>query len=310
MDKDIFLEKLKNKDRVTLGKAFTLIESKKKEDNLSIRDILKKDKSNHISWRIGVTGAPGVGKSSFINSFGSYCLKMGKSIAVLAIDPSSQYSGGSILGDKTRMNDLISEDLVFVRPVPSKNNLGGVSKSTLESILLFELAEFDIIFVETVGTGQSEFDLSSMVDLFLFLVQPGLGDDLQGMKRGILESINALIVNKADLDIKAAQNTLEQYKHSLNLLNTLDNYYFGLHMQHSADACENFFHHCQKIFKNLAEVKEKRAHHLTFALNRFVENIALEKFLLVNQNKIDQIKKNVSESRVSILDAMDTLSKL
>ncbi len=169
--------------------------------------------------RVGITGPPGVGKSSFIETLGMSLVASGQSLAVLAIDPSSPVSGGSILGDKTRMERLAREPKAYIRPTPSGGTLGGVAHRTREAILICEAAGFDVVIVETVGVGQSEVEVRSMVDLFAVLLQPGAGDELQGLKKGVLELADALVVNKADGEQRlAAERARADYAHALSIL--------------------------------------------------------------------------------------------
>lgn len=213
------LKKLKNGNKVFLSKAITLSESGLPKDRKIINSILAK--TNHTTKRtirIGITGSPGVGKSTFIETFGEFLTKKGLKIAVLAVDPSSMVTKGSILGDKTRMEQLSKNDLAFIRPSPAGEQLGGVAKRTKESILLCELAGFDIILVETVGIGQSEVMVKDMTDVFLLLLQPGAGDELQGIKKGVVELADILVVNKMDGDKKdLAKKTKASYASALHL---------------------------------------------------------------------------------------------
>ena len=212
-------------DRFELSKAITLIESTNYQDREEASKLLKKCiSSNKSSWRIGITGVPGVGKSTFIESFGKIILEKGLKLAVLAIDPSSSISGGSILGDKTRMEWLSNQDNVFIRPTPSGLNLGGVAKHTRESILLCEAAGFDVVLIETVGVGQSETLVHSMVDFFLLLMLAGAGDDLQGIKRGIMEMADELVITKADGEnLTKAKLARSQYASALHLFPPKEN---------------------------------------------------------------------------------------
>jgi len=188
-------------ERRALAKAITLVESTRSEDRVAAQRLLE-----HLlprtgkAARIGVSGVPGVGKSTFIEAFGLHLIGRGKRVAVLAVDPSSSRSGGSILGDKTRMQRLSAAPEAFIRPSPSGGSLGGVARRTREALLVCEAAGFDVVIVETVGVGQSEVTVASMVDFFLVLMLPGAGDELQGIKKGILEIADALAVNKADGD--------------------------------------------------------------------------------------------------------------
>ena len=188
-----------NADTNILSQAITLSESKNKEDRSLVYSALSKLPLNkHKSFKIGVTGSPGVGKSTFIESFGKHLSALGISVAVLTVDPSSNLNGGSILGDKTRMEELSNLPNVFIRPSPSKGELGGVTEQSYESILLCEKAGFDVILFETVCVGQSETHVKHLVDFFLLLVLAGAGDELQGIKRGIMELADAILVTKAD----------------------------------------------------------------------------------------------------------------
>ena len=207
-------------NRRALARAITLVESTRadhRKEALSLMDSL--NTNNKKSIRIGLTGTPGVGKSTFIESFGLMLINKGLKVAVLAVDPTSKRSGGSILGDKTRMELLSREPKAFIRPSPSGNLQGGVALRTREAIALCEAAKFDIIIVETVGVGQSEVMVSEMTDIFLLLIAPGGGDELQGVKRGIMEIADLILVNKADGDLEAAAiRTSADYSGALRLL--------------------------------------------------------------------------------------------
>ena len=206
-------------NRTALSAAITLVESQlssdRKEANELIQRCLPHQKK---SWRIGITGVPGVGKSTFIESFGKIILQKGLKLAVLAIDPSSNVTGGSILGDKTRMNWLSQQENVFIRPTATGNNLGGVARNTREAIILCEAAGYDVILIETVGVGQSETLVHSMIDFFLLLMLSGAGDELQGIKRGIMEMADAIVITKADGEnLLKAKQARSQYANALHL---------------------------------------------------------------------------------------------
>lgn len=208
-------------DRRALAKAITLVESQREQDR-NAAQLLLGELLPHTgkSVRIGVTGVPGVGKSTFIEAFGQYVIEQGQRLAVLAVDPSSPVAGGSILGDKTRMEALTRLDDAFIRPSPAGQALGGVAFKTRESLLLCEAAGFDVILVETVGVGQSEHQVAGMVDFFLLLMLPGGGDELQGIKKGILELADAIVVNKADgASESLAKITQQHYRGAMTLLN-------------------------------------------------------------------------------------------
>jgi len=209
-----------NQDRSSLSKAITLVESSKTEHNdLALELIEKISKHKTKSKRLGISGTPGVGKSTFIEAFGSFIIEKGHKVAVLAIDPTSYISGGSILGDKTRMATLSYNENAFVRPTPSSKYLGGVAKKTKETILLCEAFGFDYIIVETVGVGQSEVAVSEITDHFMLLMQPASGDELQGIKRGILELADSIVVNKADGDLLSkAKITKAELDSSIHIL--------------------------------------------------------------------------------------------
>ncbi|MGA9434524.1 MAG: methylmalonyl Co-A mutase-associated GTPase MeaB [Roseobacter sp.] len=206
-------------ERRALARAITLAESAREDHRgqaLALLQALPKDRQ---ALRIGLSGTPGVGKSTFIESFGMMLVGMGKRVAVLAVDPSSARSGGSILGDKTRMDHLAREPKAFIRPSPSQTHLGGVARRSREAVTLCEAAGFDVVLVETVGVGQSETVVAEMSDLFLLLLAPAGGDELQGVKRGIMEIADMILVNKADGDLKpAATRTCADYAGALRLL--------------------------------------------------------------------------------------------
>ena len=217
---DPLLEPLLKGDRRALAQAITLIESTR-SDHRARADALLAEVLPHTgkSVRLGITGVPGVGKSTLIERFGLSLLERGRSLAVLAIDPSSKRGGGSILGDKTRMEELSRRREAFIRPSPAGITLGGVARRTRETMLLVEAAGFDTVIVETVGVGQSETAVSDMVDMFIVLLLPAGGDDLQGIKRGVIELADLIVVNKADGDLKAtAQRSASDYQHALRML--------------------------------------------------------------------------------------------
>ena len=216
----IHLDQLQQGNRRALAKAITLVESKLDSHRAEAQQIIEQvlpQTGNSI--RIGITGIPGVGKSTFIETFGLYLISLGKKVAVLAVDPSSPLAGGSILGDKTRMEELSRNDQAFIRPSPSEGALGGVAQKTRETMLLCEAAGYDVILVETVGVGQSEYEVAGMVDFFMVLMLPNAGDELQGIKKGIMELADALVVNKADGEsINLAQQTKRHYENAMHLL--------------------------------------------------------------------------------------------
>lgn len=225
VDVDGLTKSIFSGDRVALGKAITLVESARSDDRESANRLLKSIlPGTGKSIRIGITGVPGVGKSTFIEILGEHILQAGKKVAVLAIDPSSPQSKGSILGDKTRMERLAGNLDAFIRPSASGGQLGGVANKTMEAILLCEAAGYDVILVETVGVGQSEIAVKNMTDVFLLLMLAGAGDELQGIKRGIMEMADILIINKADgNNINTANLARKTYENALHLLAGKDN---------------------------------------------------------------------------------------
>jgi len=204
----------------SLAKAITLIESRNPDhstDAATLLDNLLQDSGDSI--RIGISGVPGVGKSTFIEALGMDLLRQGHKVAILAVDPSSQLSGGSILGDKTRMEELAREQNAFIRPSPAGKTLGGVARKTRETMLLCEAAGYDVIIVETVGVGQSEIAVASMVDFFLLLQLANAGDELQGIKKGVMEIADAILINKAEGENRPrAELARQQYENALHLL--------------------------------------------------------------------------------------------
>lgn len=209
-----------NGNRTLLSKAITLIESNRPDHTEAAREIVKACLPHAgKSIRVGITGVPGVGKSTFIEALGSRLCQDGKKVAVLAVDPSSSVTGGSILGDKTRMENLSREPNAFIRPSPTGGNLGGVTRKSRETIVLCEAFGFDTLLVETVGVGQSETTVRSMVDFFLLLLVPNAGDELQGIKKGVVELADAVVVNKADGENKtAAERARQDYQQALHYL--------------------------------------------------------------------------------------------
>lgn len=218
--KDDYLKGVLSQNRRMIAKTITLIESHNPAHEKFGNEILE-DLLSHTgkSMRIGISGVPGVGKSTFIENFGLNLIKKGKKVAVLAVDPSSKISGGSILGDKTRMEKLSATEKSFIRPSPSSGSLGGVARKTRETMLICEAAGYDVIMIETVGVGQSEVMVASMVDFFLVMMLPNAGDELQGIKKGILEFADAIIINKADGEnVQGAKLAKKQFENVLHLL--------------------------------------------------------------------------------------------
>lgn len=310
------LEKLLNGDRRALAKAITLVESDREQDRELAQKLLT-DIQPHTgkSLRIGFTGVPGAGKSTLINHFGIKLIEKGHKVAVLAIDPSSLLSKGSILGDKTRMQDLAVENNAFIRPSPTKGNLGGVTRRTMESILLCEAAGYDHIIVETVGVGQSEVTVSGMVDLFITLQIPGAGDELQGIKKGIFEVSDLIVITKCDGQQKLAAKTARQQlvnafhmqtdkNTKVLLVSSLENTGF----EALSNEISSYLHPSKK-----AEILKKRAlqngqwleNELTFSLlERLKKHPYYCKLLESNQNEVQKGIKIPSLAAADILDEL------
>jgi len=213
--------RIRSGDRAALARAITLIESKKAAHRAQAGELLRAlMPATGKAMRVGITGVPGVGKSTTIDALGSRLIAEGHRVAVLAVDPSSVRSGGSILGDKTRMPRLAADDRAYVRPSPAAGTLGGVTARTRESLLLCEAAGYDVVLVETVGTGQSEVAVAEMTDVFVALMLPGAGDELQGIKKGLLELADVVAVNKADDDRTRANTAAASLKAALSILAT------------------------------------------------------------------------------------------
>jgi len=292
-----------------LAQAITIIESSKLEHRTLAEEILDKCRLATVdSVRIGITGVPGVGKSTFIETFGKSLTSKGHRVAVLAIDPSSSRNKGSILGDKTRMEALSSDKNAFIRPSPSSGSLGGVAQKTRETITLCEAAGFDIILVETVGVGQSEIEAHSMVDFFLLLMLAGAGDELQGIKRGIIEMSDAIFINKADGDnVQKAELSKVQYANALHLFPPQKSGWIPI-----ADTCsafnnigiDNVWNHIQKYIRLtksngyfLLKRKEQELYRLhkqieTKLKQIFYEDKSLESELAIAEKEVSENSKS------------------
>lgn len=306
------LELLKKGDRRTLAKAITLVESKsihhQKEAQILLKTILPLTGN---SFRIGISGSPGVGKSTFIETYGKMLTGKGHKVAVLAVDPSSPISGGSILGDKTRMEELSQDKNAFIRPSPTSGSLGGVAFKTREALLLCEAAGYDIILVETVGVGQSEYEVADLVDYFLLLMLPGGGDELQGIKKGVLELADVVIVNKADgTNITNAENTKQDYQNAFNIMAGHGEEVVKV-LTCSALKKENIFEvdsHIQKQLEKMkasGQIDSTRKYQNQSWFKKIVEEL-LKKSLMEKKSTKDlylNLIDDVSEDKVSPLEA-------
>jgi len=313
------LEGILSKNVATLSSAITLLESSRNDDRFIAKELVNlclPHAGNSI--RIGITGVPGVGKSTFIEAFGKVLLQEGKRIAVLAIDPSSELSGGSILGDKTRMEELSQMENVFIRPSPAGKTLGGVAKKTRESILLCEAAGFDIILIETVGVGQSETMVHSMVDFFLLLMLSGAGDELQGIKRGIMEMADTLVITKADGDnLQKAKLASREYQNALHLFPPNQNEWIpkslicsattGDNIGKIAEIIHSFVNHTKVNgwFEKKRNSQDKFWFHETlkeFIFNQFFGNKDVVK-------EIEEIEIEITEGKISSFQAAEEVFK-
>ena len=302
IDVDTYISKIKAGDRVFLSKAITLIESTNSRHKKNANTILKACISSKTkSTRIGITGVPGAGKSTFIEAFGMYLTTLGKKVAVLAVDPSSSVTKVSILGDKTIMEDLVRNNNAFIRPSPSGNSLGGVARKTRETIMLCEAAGFDTIIVETVGVGQSETAVHSMVDFFLLLKLAGAGDQLQGIKRGIIEMADSIVINKADGDnVKRAQIAKTEFKRALQLYPHKENGWIPKVTTCSALHQSNI----DRVWNIICEFISLTASNGFFDSRRAEQN----KFWLV-QTIEEQLKENFYK-HPKVIDALGKLTSL
>ena len=307
-------------DRLTLARTITLIESVLPAHQQLARDIVDQllpHTGNSV--RIGITGVPGAGKSTYIESFGTMLTQKGHRVAVLAIDPSSTRSGGSILGDKTRMEKLAVDDRAFIRPSPSSGTLGGVGRKTRETMLACEAAGYDVVIIETVGVGQSETTVASMVDFFLVLMIAGAGDELQGIKKGVLEVADAIVINKADGDnINRAKMARREYEAALHML-----------MPASANwsppvlTCSSLFSEgIETIWETILDHKQKFTESGEFDLKRKEQALEWMHFLLEDGLRswfysnpevaqlLPGLKKDIAQLNISPTAAADRLLSL
>jgi LAO/AO transport system kinase len=316
--KEIVAE-LKNGNKTALSRAITLIESTASKHQAQAKEILKLAFGPSNSLRIGITGVPGVGKSTFIEQLGMRLTKAGHRVAVLAVDPSSSISGGSILGDKTRMQELTQSPSAFIRPTPSRLTLGGVARHTRESIILCEAAGYDLILIETVGVGQSETAVHDLCDFFLLLQLAGAGDELQGIKRGIIEMADAIVINKADNEaqLKIARAAQLEYQRALGLFPHKSSGWQPKTM--TCSALHNIgIDEIWSMIQEYVALTQSNGH---FAQKRIDQNLSwlektviesLRETLLLQPEVIDQweqLKEKVSEDKITPVDAAEILLK-
>ncbi len=314
---EMFMEKILAGDRAYLSRAITLLESKRNEHRTRAEKIVEKVLPySGNSFRIGITGVPGAGKSTFIDRLGKLYLEKGHQVAVLAVDPTGLDNRGSILGDKTRMQQLISEHSAFIRPSPSGNVPGGVSRKTRETMILCEAAGFDRILVETVGVGQSEVQVKHMTDFFLLLKIPAAGDDLQGIKRGIMEAADAVIINKADGILKEhAQAAARIFANALQLSNgsnAVPVFSVSSLENRGIDKVLEILENAYEQMKNSGTLIEKRNRQLQFWLDEILSGFF--KNALTNNPKLHNhmqiMIKAMQEQRIMPYQAAEKIWKV
>lgn len=313
-------EGIRNKNQAVLSQAITLVESHAPRHQKQAQDLLTKCLPfSDNSIRIGITGVPGVGKSTFIEKFGSLLVSKGKRVAVLAVDPSSSVSRGSILGDKTRMEELVKQENAYIRPSASSDTLGGVARKTRETIILCEAAGFDVILIETVGVGQSETAVHSMSDFFLLLKLAGAGDELQGIKRGIMEMADTIVINKADGDnLKPAKLARNEFNRALHLYPPKTNGWTTKTLLSSAIENRGIVEIWETILEYFKTVKAnnyfktKRKAQNKYWLLQTVEDNLKSQFYTNPNVKIELEKqlKAIDENRTTPFEAADKLLSL
>lgn len=296
---EFFIQGILNADIAVLSRAITLVESQNETHQQLAQQILNGiiHKTGN-SFRLGITGIPGVGKSTFIESFGKEVISNNHKLAILAIDPSSSKSKGSILGDKTRMEELSTKENVFIRPSPSGGTLGGLTRATYETMLLCEAAGFDFIIIETVGVGQSETAVSGITDFFLLLMLAGAGDELQGIKRGIMEMADALVITKADgANFEKAKAARAEYAHAMHLLQASESGWRA--RTHICSSINNFG--IAEIYKMIVEYKQ-----FVTANNYFFEKRKQQQYDLLLKT-IDETLRHAFYSDAEIKKQLENL---
>lgn len=314
---DEIFKEMMDGSRQQLAKAITLIESTKKQDRKYAQQLLQKALPyTGNSIRLGISGVPGAGKSTFIETFGLMLCEQGYKVAVLAIDPSSTISGGSVLGDKTRMEKLSNHPNAFIRPSPSSGTLGGVHRKTRETMLICEAAGFDVILIETVGVGQSETAVRNMVDFFMLLALTGAGDDLQGMKKGIMEITDLIIVHKADGDnIRAAKRTVREYKQVLHHLQPATPGWQSTAIAVSSllkTGHDEVWEIIQTFKKKMLESNywnERRKEQLTSWFHDMIHDRLIENFFneAGKKEKVKLLEEQIIDGKITISKAVDQL---
>jgi GTPase len=316
-ESSLLAEKIISGDRAALGRAMSIVESSHpKHQTLAFELLNHAEKVSNESIRIGITGVPGVGKSTFIESLGEILTKSGQKVAVLAIDPSSSLSGGSILGDKTRMENLSHNPNAFVRPSPSSGTLGGVTKTTRDLILLSELAGYDTILIETVGAGQSETEVQKLTDLFLLMLLPSAGDELQGIKKGVVELADLIVINKADGDrINAAKMAMTSYKHAIRILSTHSEIMICSALESTGiDEVWGQIKKQIKISKGNNRFIQKRQEQDSYWLEKIFKDMLIVNYfskMKFNNNllSLSEVRKQIARGEITFGEALRLLSK-
>ncbi len=310
-----FLDKLKSGDRRILAKSITLIESSKESDQGIAQELL--NKILHFSgrsFRLGITGAPGVGKSTFIENFGLLLISKGHKVAVLTVDPSSPISGGSILGDKTRMEKLSVNDKAYIRSSPSNGFLGGVAQKTRESILLCEAAGYDFVIIETVGVGQSEYEVSNMVDFFMLLTLPNAGDEIQGIKKGILELAHLIAITKAENEnLTQAKLALSHIQNAMRIIEQKPNWIPSVILISSINNfnLDQIYNQCLKYIKIIGDegLQLKRKEQNISWFNSLIEILLKTKLHKIKnyENYKNELIKSILNNQLTPLKAATEL---
>jgi len=304
--------------RASLARAITLVESTRPDHQREAQELITSILSKTgNSIRIGITGVPGVGKSTFIEAFGLHLIAQGKRVAVLAIDPSSTITGGSILGDKTRMSELSQNENAFIRPSPTAGSLGGVARRTREAMLLCEASGYDVIIIETVGVGQSETEVSDMVDMFMLLLLPASGDDLQGIKKGIVELADLIVVNKADGDMLAqAKRVQGDYASAMRTLHSQ-----SANWQPKVQTCSalnnsgiseiwELVKNFESVMRASGELEKKRSHQAVSwmwkeiketLISNFVNDVAISGKIHDTQGAVQNGKKSATHAAMELI---------
>ena len=317
MEEKTIITNIKAGDTIALSKVITLCESTlDSEQKIAQNIIANLSGQSEKSIRIGITGVPGVGKSTFINSFGEMLTNLGKKVAVLAIDPTSEKTHGSILGDKSRMNELANDKNAFIRPSPAGRTLGGVAAKTRENILLCEAAGFEVILIETVGVGQNETTVSNLVDFFLLLMLSGAGDELQGIKRGIIEMADVILINKADGDnVQKAKNAMLQYKSALHLFPANANGWkvevntcSGLEKIGLEEIWETIEKHNSQMKENSYFTKNRKEQNIYWLHSQIKEELGNKKYSQLKTNgELKKLEENLLNKKATIYQLLEDL---